>query len=127
MKECRSSKKGAANICATVSFAEFAVQKYPVAWVHGKTDECCSEFGAQWLFLSLNQFTASPTLASRLTCFVGENENLLHIGWPLTIVTATVIAVRGLGCQEEFCLQKTLRFQEVGDSQKWLHPHPAQS
>ena len=101
---------------------------YPVVWVHGKTDECCPEFGAHRLFLSLRQFTASPTLASRLRGFVGENKDLLRIGWPLVIVTATVIAVvRGLRCREEFCLQKTWRFREVGDSQKWLHPHPAQS
>ena len=103
------------------------MQKYPVVWVHGKTDECCSEFGAQRLFLSFHQFTASPTLASRLRGFVGENKDVLHIGWPLVFVTATVIAVHGLGCQEEFCLQKTWRFWEVGDSQKWLHPHPTQS
>ena len=95
--------------------------------VHGKTDECCSEFGVQRLFLSLRQFTASPTPALRLTCFVEENKDLLHIGWPLVIVTATVFAVRGLRCQEEFCLQKTWRFWEVGDSQMWLHPHPTQS
>ena len=103
------------------------MQKYPVAWVYGKTDECCSEFGAQRLFLSLRQFPASPTPASKWICFVEENDDLLHIGWPLVIVRATVIVPRGLGCQEEFCLQKTWRFREVGDSQKWLHPHPTQS
>ena len=103
------------------------MQKYPVAWVYGKTDEGCSEFGAQRLFLSLRQFTASPTPASRFTGFVGENKDLFHIGWPLAIVMASVIALLGLGCQEEFCLQKSLRFWKVGDSQKWLYPHPTQS
>ena len=63
----------------------------------------------------------------QIDSFFGVNKNLLHIGWPLVIVTATVIAVRDLRCQDYFCLQKTLRFWEVGDSQKWLHPHPTQS
>ena len=31
------------------------------------------------------------------------------------------------GVKKIFCLQKIWRFQEVGDSQKWLHPHPAQN